>query len=101
MVRVRHYTRVSSVRKILTDQRIIARDRGRVFVELADGKRLPPVMVVQKYQLGLGKGNACVEFDTEPERLELTYNQRLKFEEYSISGDVDLKDRDAVAVFNF
>jgi len=101
MVRVRHYTRVSSVRKILVEQRLVARDKGRVFVEVADSRRLSPVAAMQKYQLGLGKGNACVEFDVERERLELNYNTRLQFDEYSIVGDIDLSGREAIGVFNY
>jgi hypothetical protein len=101
MVRVRHYTRVSSMRRIIAELRIVARDQNKVFVELASSRRLPPNDAVAKYRLLPGKGNAYVEFDVEGELLRVRYNPAIKENEHYIDGAVDLAGRNAEAKFNF
>lgn len=100
MIRVRHYTRVSSMKKILEKAVIRARDQNKVFVELASSRKLSPADAEQKYDLDWGKANAYVEFDVEPELLMSRYNTRLKHDEYFIVGNVETKDRDIEAFFN-
>jgi hypothetical protein len=93
-------SRVSAMQKIVEAQRIIARDQNKVFVELADARRLSPADAEDKYYMDDGKGNAYIEFHIEPEKLEKKFNNRLGFEEYFITGDVDLTDREPEAFFN-
>ena len=100
-MRVRHYTRVSSMRRIVAEQRIRARDQNKVFVELADRRRLAPNDAEDRYGLDHGKGNACVEFDVEPEVLLSQYNSRMQLNEYFVIGDIELVTRNAEAFFNF
>ena len=101
MIRVRHYTRVSSMRKILAEGVIRARDQNKVFVEKASSRKLSPADAVVRYGLAQGKGNAYVEFDIEDELLLVSYNPVTRRDEFSIAGDVVLADRNAVALFNF
>lgn len=100
MIRVRHYTSVSAMRKILAQQRLIARDRNCVFVELASRRRRPPRVVEEEYEIGPGRANALIEFDVEPERLQRRSNPRYGDPEYSIHGDVDLTGRNATGQLN-
>ena len=95
MVRARHYSRVSAIKKIIVDLLLVARDQNKVFVELADARRLSPADAEEKYDLGDGKGNGYIEFDIEEERLQRKFNKRLGFDEYFIVGDVDLRNRNA------
>jgi hypothetical protein len=46
--------------------------------------------------LEIGKGNAFVEFDIEPDLLRIQYNRRLQTDEFYIAGDVDLAVRDPI-----
>lgn len=101
MIRVRHYTRVSSMRKILADGVIRARDQNRVFVEKANSRKLSPAEAVRRYALGPGKGNAHLEFGIEDDRLLTAYNKVTKRDEFFVVGDVSLADRDVEAFFNF
>lgn len=101
MIRVRHYTRVSSMRKILADQKIVARDQNKVFVERADARKLSPRVAESKYGLDKGKGNAYIEFYVRPEELRQKFNRVIKFDEWYLDGDADLTDRSAEAFFNF
>jgi hypothetical protein len=100
MIRVRHYTNVSAMRKIIELQLIRARDRGCVFVELARQRKLSPADAVDKYALDYGRGNAYVEFDIEPERVVTEYNTTIQCDERFIVGDVDLAGRNAEGFFN-
>ncbi len=53
------------MRKILADQRIIARDQNNVFVERASSRKLAPTDAERKYGLDPGIANAYMEFDIE------------------------------------
>ncbi len=88
------------MRKILGEQRIVARDQNKVFVELASARKLSPADAEDKYGLSHGKGNAFVEFDIKPKLLKQQYNRRLGIYEYYVIGDVELAERDAEAFFN-
>ena len=101
MIRVRHYTRVSSMRKILAEGVIRARDRNMVFVERANARKLSPSDAQAKYGLRPGKANAFIEFDVETELLLCEFNDLSQAYEYSIVGNVDLADRNPEAFFNF
>ena len=100
MIRVRRYTRVSSMSKILAEGVIRARDQNRVFVERASNRKLSPSDVVQEYPLARGKGNAFIEFDVEERLLLIRYNQSIKRDEMFIDGDVDLNNRNAQGSVN-
>lgn len=100
MPRVRHYTRVSSMRRILAENMVRARDQNKVFLELANSRPLAPRDVEERYDIDRGKGNAFVEFDADPHELEVKYNERIRLHEYFIVGDVDLADRNAVGAEN-
>lgn len=93
MVRLRHYTRVPSMRRIIEDGVIRARDQNKVFVERAGSAPLAPREAEDRYGLGPGKGNAYVEFDAEPAELGDQYNTRTRRRELFLTGDVDLTDR--------
>ena len=93
MIRVRHYTRVSAMRKIMLDMRIIAHDQNRVFVERANRRPKSPKDAEGHWFIAPGKGNACVEFDLEPEVLERKVNPLLGRIELFVTGDVDLTGR--------
>ena len=101
MVKVRHYTRVSSMRKIMAQQRIVAHDQNKIFVERATVRKRSARDVEEKYDLEAGKGNACVEFEVEPELLRVQYNRRLQMDEVFIVGDVDWNGRNAVGLTNY
>jgi hypothetical protein len=93
MVRVRHYTRVSSMRKILAEGMIRARDQNKVFVELARVRAGSPRDVESRYRLKPGKANAYIEFDVEDAELRRQPNPRIGQEEFFIVGSVDLSAR--------
>lgn len=101
MVRVRHYTRVSSMRKIIVEQRVVARDQNKVFVERADRRKLAPRDAEERYGLDQGKANAYVEFDIEPDLLHSQYNPVTRCDESYVVGNVDLSGREPQAFFNF
>src|SRR4051812_28743645 len=101
MIQVRHYTRVSAMRNIIAEQRIIARDQNHVFVEKAQSKRLSPRDAEAHYGLDRGKGMACVEFEIDDSLLRWQNNPELKIDEWFIDGDVDLSNRNASGYVNF
>lgn len=101
MIRVRHYTRVSAMRKILAEQRIIARDQNKISAERASSRRLSPADAECKYGLDPGKANACVEFDVEIELIEVKYNPRFRTNELLIAGDIDLTGRNVATFLNY
>ena len=79
-LRVRHYTRLSSKESIIVENRVLARDQNKVFVELANRKPLNPREAEAKYLIKRGKGNAYIEFDA---RVEAVQTNRL-------TGDIEL-----------
>ena|SRR5438552_913450 len=95
MVRVRHYTRVSSLGRILAEGRIVASDQNKVFVERATRQALAPRDAERTYGLARGKGNAYVEFDIREDELESQYNERMQLTELFVRGDVVLVGREA------
>ena len=101
MIRVRHYTRVSGRDKILAENRIVARDQNRVFVESANRKPLSPRAAEAKFGIDPGKGNSYVEFDMEGASVDRSTNKFSGLEELSIAGDVDLTDRQPAGFDNF
>jgi len=101
MIRVRHYTTVSGVQRILDDGVIKAFDQNKVFVEKADNRRLSPTGALEKYGLARGRGNACIEFEIEQELLRMQYNVAMEISEYYLQGDVVLAGREVEAFFNF
>src|SRR5687768_1501147 len=96
MVRVRHYTRISSMRKILAEGVIRARDQNKVFVEKANSRLLAPRDAEDLYDLLEGKGNAYLEFDVRDDELGWKYNKRMRIFEYFLVGDVDLQGRSVI-----
>ncbi|MBC8106711.1 MAG: hypothetical protein H7Z14_08995 [Anaerolineae bacterium] len=100
-IRVRHYTRVSSMRKIKDQLRIVARDQNKVFVEPASARKLSPADARKRYGLKPGKGRAYVEFDVESVLLETKRNARHEIDEYFIVGNVDLAQRNPQGFLNF
>lgn len=99
-MRVRHYTRVSSMRRIIHEQMIRARDQNRVFVESANRRRLSPTDARNRYGLGTGKANAYIEFDADQSEVASRWNALLKVEELYLVGDVHLAARNPEAFFN-
>ncbi len=100
MVRVRHYTRVSSMRRIVAERRLVARDPNKVFVEPASSRRLSPADAADTYGLDEGKGKACVEFDVPEDELKYQWNARFRVAEWFIVGDIELTERNTEAFFN-
>jgi hypothetical protein len=92
-VRLRHYTRISSKDRILTEGRILAKDQNKVFVERAERKALSPRQAEAKYLLKRGKGNAWVEFDALAEELREQTNGVTGERELFLQGDVELSER--------
>jgi hypothetical protein len=92
-VRLRHYTRISSKDRILAQQRILAKDQNKVFVEPAERKALSPREAEAKYLLKRGKGNAYIEFDARPDEIREQINRLTANRETFLHGDVDLSER--------
>jgi hypothetical protein len=93
LLRLRHYTRISSKERILTEERIVARDQHKVFVERADRPPLSRRQAETRYLLKRGKGNAYVEFDALPEEVHEQMNPLTGATELFLLGDVDLSGR--------
>ena len=52
------------------------------------------------YGIDPGRGNAYVEFDVAPDRLEREFNRRQRIFEHSIVGDIDLQNAAATGTLN-
>jgi hypothetical protein len=89
------------MKKIMAEQRIIARDQNKVFVERANTSALAPVQAQARFNLHRGKANAYIEFDIEDEELGHKYNRRIRAVEFYIQGNVELSGRNAAAQFNY
>jgi hypothetical protein len=100
-IRLRHYTRVSSKERILTEGRLIARDQHKVFVERADRQRLSARQAEATYLLKRGKGNAYIEFDAWPEEIHEQTNALTGVSELFLRGDVDLSTRNPQGFDNY
>lgn len=100
MIRVRHYTSISGMAKILADQRIVARDQNRVFMELARTRKSSAADAEDKYGLHDGRGKAHVEFDMDDDRLASRRNPLFDVMEWFVIGDIDLSGRNAVGAKN-
>jgi hypothetical protein len=92
-IRLRHYTRMSSKERILTEGQIIARDQNKVFVERADRLPLSARQAEAKYLLKRGKGNAYIEFDALPDEVHEQTNHLTGATEFFLRGNVDLSTR--------
>lgn len=92
-IRLRHYTRASSMEVILAEARLVARDQNKVFVERANRKQLSPRKAEVTFLLERGKGNAYVEFDALAEEVHEQVNRRTGVTELFLQGDVDLTGR--------
>jgi hypothetical protein len=101
MIRVRHYTRVSAMRKIMREGVIRARDQHKVFIEKAASRKLSPSDAEDRYGIRKGRANAYVEFDIEEESICRQYNKEHQIDEYYVVGDVDLVDRNPKTFANF
>jgi hypothetical protein len=88
------------MRKIMAEQRIVARDQNKVFVERAADRRLSAADAEIRYGLDDGKGRAFVEFDIEPVLLLWRKNPQLRVHEFFIVGDVDLVGRNSQGLHN-
>jgi HYD1 signature containing ADP-ribosyltransferase len=93
LIRLRHYTRTSSKERILSEERIVARDQNKIFVERADRSPLSPRQAETTYLLKRGKGNAYIEFDAFPEEIHVQTNSLTGTIEFFLLGDVDLSMR--------
>jgi hypothetical protein len=100
-IRLRHYTRVSSKERILTEGRLIARDQHKVFVERAGRQRLSSRQAEATYLLKRGKGNAYIEFDALPEEIHEQTNALTGVIELFLRGDVDLSTRNPQGFDNY
>lgn len=88
------------MRRILVEQRIVARHQNKVFVELASQRLLSAADARQKYGIGKGKGTAYVEFEIEDALLLRRYNPNTRCDERYIVGDVELAGRAAEGRLN-
>ena len=100
-IRLRHYTRVSSKERILTEGRLIARDQHKVFVERADRQLLSARQAEATYLLKRGKGNAYIEFDALPEEIYEQTNALTGVSELFLRGNVDLSTRNPQGFDNY
>lgn len=91
-VRVRHYTRKSSLKPIEESGVLRASDQNSVFTVKAKG-RISPRDVEEKYGIKPGKGGAYVEFDAMPSEFKIVKNKDTGATEWVFEGDVDLTDR--------
>jgi len=96
-IRVRHYTRTSSINKISNDMVIKASDQNRVFTVKANDKVTKKSARELETALGIkfGKGNAFIEFDAKLGEVEKRFNPKTGATEYVLKGDVDLKGKNA------
>ena len=99
-MRVRHYTRVSAMRKIMAEGRIVARDQNKVFVVKASRYPLAPKAVVSRFGLETGKGNAYVDFDVDEAALGVQLNEYAGELEYFLVGNISLTGRNANGELN-
>jgi hypothetical protein len=95
-VRLRHYTNVSSMKKIQNTNAIHAADNGRVYTTKATKKPLSPRTAESKLKIDQGKGNAYVDFDALPNEVEIVKNPLTGVGESTIKHGVDLTGRNPV-----
>jgi hypothetical protein len=88
------------MRKIMTEQRIIAHDQNCVFVDRASARVLPPRIAEEHFGLEPGRGNAYIEFDADDSEIQAQYNLRMRFVELYLVGDVRLHTRNPVGIVN-
>lgn len=89
------------MRKILREQRIIARDQNKVFFEFVSARTLPPKDAENRYGLYEGRGRAYVEFDMEEAAMGTQYNKRQRIDEHFVIGNVELQTRNPQGHVNF
>ncbi len=100
-LRLRHYTGVSSSKKIMSSMTIIASDQNRVFTVLADNKRFAPRDFERKYGVAPGRGNAYVDFCAKVSEVEQRINPDYGTREYVLHGNVSLVRRKPTRHNNF
>lgn len=88
------------MRKIMAEQRIVARDQNKVFVERAHRKAMSSTQAEDYWLIDLGKGNAYVEFDVEEVELDRQVNPLLGAIELFVVGNVHLLSRNPVGFEN-
>lgn len=93
MIRLRHYTRVSAMRRILAERYLRAGAQNKVFVERADRDQISARDAEARYYLKRGKGNAYIEFDATSEEVLQQINHLTGRVELYLVGDVDLSNR--------
>ena len=87
--RVRHYTNRKGSNGIEAENKIIAQDNNRVYVEPAKKKALSQIDAETKYQIKPGRGRDYVEFDVPNDKLEWVKNPRYHADELTVKGDID------------
>ena len=87
--RVRHYTNRKGSKGIAKDNKIIASDNNRVYVEPANKKPLPKQKAETKYQLKTGRGRDYVKFDVPNSQLKWVPNPRYGTPKLTIKGNAD------------
>jgi RHS repeat-associated protein len=100
IIRVRHFTRKSSLRQIEESGIIRAGDQNSVFTVRARGRPGSPRDVEKRLGIKLGKGNAYIEFDAIESEFEITKNPLTGATEYIFKGNIMLEGRNAVFQVN-
>lgn len=93
LVRLRHYTRKSSIKSIKSDNLLRASDRNGVFATSARKKPMSAQDARAKLRIKGGKGGAHVEFDASPMEYTVETIQKTGEREYILRGNVDLSGR--------
>jgi RHS repeat-associated protein len=99
-VRVRHYTSISSLKKIMAEGIIKSGDKGSVFTVLARGKPGSPRDIEDLLGIGKGRANALIEFDALTDEFALVSNPLTGVLERVFWGNVDLAGRNPVFMRN-
>jgi len=99
-IRVRHYTRTNSMKKIKSDMKIVSGDKGSVFTVNARKKLGSPSDAESRLGIKDGKGNAYIEFDASHGEFAIVENKYTGATEYVFSGDVDLAARNPAFKIN-
>ncbi len=93
--RLRHFTNKKGIEGIKDTEVIKASDQDRVFTVKAKGKPKSPRDVEEELGISRGRGNNYVEFDAYEGEFAVVKNPQTGATEYTLKGDVDLKDRNA------
>jgi len=99
-IRVRRFTRASSLKPIEESNMIKASDQNSVFTVRAKGKPGSPRDVEKDLGIKKGKGGAYVEFDARPSEFDVVENPKTGARELVFRGNVDLTGRNATFQVN-